>query len=132
MKAGLFILIFCLAVNPLTLCAQRKDKAGTAVVFQDVMSQINPKHKRWIEATVKEAKEKNLSIDEISEKAAAYTSSIGASESETEFFIGMAATLVANYISKDISILQSRLGELKKQKSRFWKLLIKKSMSVTT
>lgn len=124
MKAIVFILFFCLFSNPFVLSAQeRPDTAGTAAIFQNIMSQINPRHKRWIQATVNEAKERNLSIDEIGNKAAIYTSSLGLSENEQEFFIGMAAMLLADDISKDIKLMESNLNTLKEQKRELLKAI---------
>ncbi|MEO5946286.1 MAG: hypothetical protein ABIP79_05680 [Chitinophagaceae bacterium] len=109
-------LLFLFAIS--SAVAQEKSSIEMETFYQNVMSKMNVRHVGWVKSIAKEANEKKLSIDDIRNKAAAYTSTQNLSEPAMEFLIGLAGKLAQGGQKNQISQLQSSLNTLKDQKKK--------------
>lgn len=116
MKIRLFSFLLCLFFLPFTGSAQQPDTTGAGIFFQNVMSQINPKHVNWVRTTAKTVNEKNVTENEVKNMASQYAVLNSLNGADIEALAFLVLMQAAKSAQEDLKAIMAKVKSINEEK----------------
>jgi hypothetical protein len=125
MKITFFNFLLCLLFVPLISSAQRTDTAGSAVLFQKFMSQINPRHVSWVKSSAKTVNEKKMSEEEVKNMSSQYAVLGSLNGGDIEALAFLVLMQAAKSSQEDLKAIMAKVKSINEQKKKMREAMAK-------
>lgn len=125
MKIRLFSFLLCLFFLPFIVSAQKPDTTGAGILFQNAMSQINPKHVSWVKNSAKTMNEKNMSESDVRNMAAQYAVLGSMNGQDIEALAFLVLMQAAKSAQEDLKGIMAKVKSINEQKKKMRDALAK-------
>lgn len=118
MKILSLLLSISLMLSAVRVTAQAKLSPEQEAFFSKLMSGINPRHVNWVRTTAAEVKEKNLTEQEIRNRASRHVAQGVTGSQDLEALVGLVMMQCAKDQQEDLKAIMAKVKALNEQKEK--------------
>lgn len=123
MKILSLVLSISLMLSAVRVTAQTNLSPEQEVFFSKLMSGINPRHVNWVRTTAAEVKEKNLTEQEIRNRASRHVAQGVTGSQDIEALVGLVMMQCAKDQQEDLKAIMAKVKALNEQKAKLKKMI---------